>query len=563
MGEQSKTSFDALVVGSGASGGWAAKRLSEAGLSVALVDAGRPQSDANFTEHKSGFELKYRDMARDVIRRTRPRQTECYACTEYNYDWFCNDLEEPYTTPDKMPFSWQGRMRVTGGRTNVWGRQSYRLSDLDFKAASYDGYGEDWPLSYKDLAPYYDIVEDYVGITGIPEGVYELPDGKFHPPMGLTCAEVLLRNRVKEKLGRTVTLGRSANITKPINGRAPCHYCGPCERGCVTHSYFNSAFTTVADALKTGKCTLIPNAMVYRVLMEADRNRAKGLLYIDRVTREPHEVYGRVVVLCAQALESARILFNSANSQYPNGLANSSGVLGHYLMDHLWVAGGATGEFPELGEKPAMSAPRRPDGIYVVRFRNTQKGPRFNKFLRGYGYQGGGTTTFNWHAAGFGEAYKKALLDPVTTLHLSGFGECLPRWDNYVEIDPALVDAFGIPVLRIHMTFGENEQAMIPDMADSATKMMEAAGARNIRPFTVPDRMPGMGIHEVGVARMGSDAKKSVLNQFQQAHDIKNLFVMDGSGFTSSACQNPTLTIMALAVRSCDYLMGEMKKRNV
>jgi len=297
--------------------------------------------------------------------------------------------------------------------------------------------------------------------------------------------------------------------------------------------------------------------------MEADRNRAKGLLYIDRVTREPHEVYGRVVVLCAQALESVRILFNSANSQYPNGLANSSGVLGHYLMDHLWVAGGATGEFPELGEKPAMSAPRRPDGIYVVRFRNTQKGPRFNKFLRGYGYQGGGTTTFNWHAAGFGEAYKKALLDPVTTLHLSGFGECLPRWDNYVEIDPALVDAFGIPVLRIHMTFGENEQAMIPDMADSATKMMEAAGARNIRPFTVPDRMPGMGIHEVGVARMGSDAKKSVLNQFQQAHDIKNLFVMDGSGFTSSACQNPTLTIMALAVRSCDYLMGEMKKRNV
>ena len=563
MGEQSKTSFDALVVGSGASGGWAAKRLAEAGLNVALLDAGRPQSDKNFTEHQHAFQLKYRDRASEVIRKTRPVQKECYACMEYNYDWFCNDLEEPYTTPDKMPFSWQGRMRVTGGRTNVWGRQSYRLSDLDFKAASYDGYGEDWPLSYKDLAPYYDIVEDYVGITGIPEGVYELPDGKFHPPMGLTCAETLFRSRVKEKLGWTVTLGRSANITKPINGRAPCHYCGPCERGCVTHSYFNSAFTTVADALKTGKCTLIPNAMVCRVLMEADRNRAKGLLYIDRVTREPHEVYGRVVVLCAQALESARILFNSANTQYPNGLANSSGVLGHYLMDHLWVAGGATGEFPELGEKPAMSAPRRPDGIYVVRFRNTQKGPRFNKFLRGYGYQGGGTTTFNWHAAGFGEAYKKALLDPVTTLHLSGFGECLPRWDNYVEIDPALVDAFGIPVLRIHMTFGENEQAMIPDMADSATKMMEAAGARNIRPFTVPDRMPGMGIHEVGVARMGSDAKKSVLNQFQQAHDIKNLFVMDGSGFTSSACQNPTLTIMALAVRSCDYLMGEMKKRNV
>ena len=349
-------------------------------------------------------------MARDVIRRTRPRQTECYACTEYNYDWFCNDLEEPYTTPDQMPFSWQGRIRVTGGRTNVWARQSYRLSDQDFKAASYDGYGEDWPLSYKDLAPYYDIVEDYVGITGIPEGVYELPDGKFHPPMGLTCAEVLLRNRVKEKLGRTVTLGRSANITKPINGRAPCHYCGPCERGCVTHSYFNSAFTTVADALQSGKCTLIPNAMVYRVLMEADRNRAKGLLYIDRVTRETYQVRGRVVILCAQALESVRILFNSANSQYPNGLANSSGVLGHYLMDHI-TGGDAWGELPDLGERRDINGPNRPDGIYVIRFRNMHNGPRSKKFLRGYGYQGGGGVGFNWRAPGFGAAYKKGVLD--------------------------------------------------------------------------------------------------------------------------------------------------------
>ncbi len=240
MSEGKKEVYDVLVVGSGASGGWACKRLAEAGLKVALVDAGRQQSDKNFTEHEPAFKLKYRDMAPEVIRRTRPRQKDCYACMEYNYDWFCNDLDEPYTTAKDMPFSWQGRMRVTGGRTNVWARQSYRLSDLDFKAASHDGYGDDWPLSYKDLAPYYDIVEEYVGITGIPEGVYELPDGKFQPPMGLTCAETLLRKRVKEKLGWTVTLGRSANLTKPINGRAACHYCGPCERGCVTHSYFNS-----------------------------------------------------------------------------------------------------------------------------------------------------------------------------------------------------------------------------------------------------------------------------------------------------------------------------------
>jgi choline dehydrogenase-like flavoprotein len=561
MVEPAKQLFDVLVVGSGASGGWACKRLSEAGLKVALVDAGRPQSDKNFTEHLPPFQLKYRDRAAEVIRKTRPIQKDCYACMEYNYDWFCNDLEEPYTTPKDQPFSWQGRLRVTGGRTNVWGRQSYRLSDLDFKAASYDGYGEDWPLSYKDLAPYYDIVEGYVGITGMAEGVYELPDGKFHPPMGLTCAEVLLRNRVKEKLGWTVTLGRSANLTKPINGRAACHYCGPCERGCVTHSYFNSAFTTVADALQAGNCTHIPNAMVFKVLMDGERNRAKGLLYIDRVTHEPKEVHGRAVVLCAQALESVRILFNSANRQYPNGLANTSGVLGHYLMDHITGAD-AGGELPNLGEKRNINGPNRPNGIYVIRFRNTHNGPRSKKFLRGYGFQGGGGVGFNWDASGFGEAYKKALLDQVTGIGLGGFGECLPTWENYVETDPDRVDIYGIPVLKVHMTYGENEFALVKDMAEAAGEMLEAAGAKNIRTSARPST-PGWAIHEVGIARMGSDPKKSVLNQFQQAHDIKNLFVMDGSGFTSTACQNPTLTIMALCVRSCDFLMGEMKRENI
>ncbi|HKS91221.1 MAG TPA: GMC family oxidoreductase, partial [Tepidiformaceae bacterium] len=336
----SSQQYDVIVVGSGASGGWACKRLSEAGVKVALVDCGRPQSDANFTEHKPRFELKYRDRAPDLIRKTRPVQKDCYACMEYNYDWFANDLDEPYTTPKDMPFSWQGRLRVTGGRTNVWGRVSLRLSDLDLKAASHDGYGDDWPISYKDLAPYYDIVEPYVGICGQNEGLAQLPDGKFQPAIPLTCPEMQFRTRVKEKMGRVLTPSRSANITRGINGRAPCHYCGPCERGCVTHSYFNSAFTTVADALKSGNCTHIANAMAYQVLMDSDRNRAKGVLYIDRITRQPKEVYARAVVLCAQSLESVRILLNSANTQYPNGLANSSGVLGHYLMDHIMGGGG-------------------------------------------------------------------------------------------------------------------------------------------------------------------------------------------------------------------------------
>jgi choline dehydrogenase-like flavoprotein len=553
--------YDVIVIGSGASGGWAAKRLAESGLKVALLEAGRPQNDGNFTEHEPAFKLKYRDMAPEVIRRTRPIQKDCYACMEYNYDWFCSDIDEPYTTYPGMPFSWQGRMRIVGGRTNVWGRQSYRLSDLDFKAASYDGYGVDWPLSYKDVAPYYDIVEKYVGITGIPEGVYELPDGQFQPPMGMTCTERLLRENLKEKFGRTVTLGRSANLTQGINGRAPCHYCGPCERGCVSHSYFNSYFTTVADAINSHNCTLIPNAMVYKVLMDSGRNRAAGVLYIDRDSREPKEVRGRVVALCAQALESVRILLNSANREYPAGLANSSGVLGHYLMDHVTGAG-ANGTLPDFGPKPDINGPNRPDGIYVIRFRNTHDGPRSNKFLRGYGYQGGGGVGFNWTAPGFGAAYKQAVRQPATSVGLGGFGECLARWDNYIELDPEVVDTYGIPVLRFHVTYGENERAINQHMADDAAEMLEAAGAKNIQ-VTTTMNAPGWAIHELGIARMGNHPKGSVLNSFEQTHDVKNLFVMDGSAFCSSGCQNPTLTMMALCVRSCDYMMQEMKKGNI
>ncbi len=552
--------YDVVVVGSGASGGWAAKRLAEAGLEVALLDAGGPQRDANFSEHLPAARLRYRDLAPELLLQRRPVQAKVYACMEYNADWFCDDFDEPYTTAPGTAFNWMGRLRVTGGRTNVWGRQSYRMSDLDFKAASHDGYGVDWPLDYRALAPYYDQVEAYVGITGMREGLAQLPDGKFQPPMGLTCAEQLLRERLQARMHRVVTLGRSANLTRGLNGRAPCHYCGPCERGCATHSYFNSFFTTVRDALATGRCTLVSNALVAQVLMDDRRQRARGVLYVNRATRRAREVRARAVALCAQSLESVRILFNSATPRHPRGLANSSGVLGHYLMDHI-TGGGANGELPELAAPPAMNRPHRPDGIYVPRFRNLFTGPQQREYLRGFGYQGGGGAGgFNFNAPGFGAEYLRGLRRSASAyVGLGAFGECLARWDNYVEIDPQRVDAYGVPVLRIHMRYGDNEMAMLQDMAASAAEMLEAAGARNVRPQVRPGT-PGDAIHEVGIARMGDDPRQSVLNRWQQAHDVVNLFVMDGAGFPSTACQNPTLTIMALAVRSCDYLLEQRRR---
>ena len=426
-------SYDAIVVGSGATGGWAAKRLSEAGLQVALLEAGRNVSPKEFTEHMPAYKLEYRNLSPEIVR-TRPVQAQCYACMEYNYDWFVDDIQNPYSTPGGAPFSWQ-RLRIVGGRTLVWGRQSYRLSDLDFKAASHDGYGEDWPLSYKEMAPYYDIVERYVGISGAAESNPTLPDGQFLPAMKMTCGEIQFRDRVQAKFGRTVTIGRTAILTKDHNGRAACHYCGPCERGCITYSYFSSPFTTVADALKTKNCTLITNAVVRSVDMDRGANRATGVTYIDRLTHKTYQARARTVILCAQALESTRILLNSATREYPNGLANSSGALGHYLMDHA-AGAGAAGEMPGLDPTPpSLSAPHRANGIYVVRFRNIADGPRHPRFIRGYGYQGGAGPAFHFDAGGFGADYKKAVQAGIYNIRLGAFGESLARFaqDSYAQ----------------------------------------------------------------------------------------------------------------------------------
>jgi choline dehydrogenase-like flavoprotein len=551
--------YDVVVVGSGATGGWAAKQLSEAGLKVALVEAGRTVTPKEFTEHVPAYKLKYRNHSPEVLR-TRPIQSQCYACMEYNYNWFVDDTENPYSTPPDKPFTWQ-RLRILGGRSLVWGRQSYRFSDTDFKAASRDGYGEDWPFSYAELAPYYDTVERYVGISGSAEGNDMLPDGQFLPPMLMTCGETMFRDRMKKVFKRTVTMGRAAIVTQVHNGRAPCHYCGPCERGCMTFSYFSSPFTTVKDALKSGNCTLITNAIVSHVDMDNASNKARGVTYIDRVTHESKQVRGKAVILCAQALESTRILLNSSTSEHPNGLGNSSGILGHYLMDHV-VGGGARGVLPEMKEAPTANPPHRPNGIYLVRFRNTPATGKHPRFLRGYGFQGGATPEFNTEASGLGVEYKKAVRRGQYGISLGAFGESLGRMDNFCEIDRKLKDAWGIPALHINMTHGANEQALMNDAAVTAAEMLEAAGATDIEVNTA-SATPGMAIHEVGTARMGTDPKKSVLNAYNQTHDVENIFVTDGGCFVSSACQNPTLTMMAITVRACDNLLGRFRKNEI
>jgi choline dehydrogenase-like flavoprotein len=329
----------------------------------------------------------------------------------------------------------------------------------------------------------------------------------------------------------------------------------------MTFSYFSSPFTTVKDALSSGNCTLITDAVVSHVDMESEPNKARGVTYVDRLTRQVKEVRGKTVILCAQAMESTRILLNSSTREYPKGLANSSGALGHYLMDHV-VGAGASGRLPNFKTLPDANEPARPNGIYIPRFRNTPKSDKHPRFIRGYGYQGGAGAEFNFSAEGYGASLKKGVKEGYYGISMGAFGESLARWDNYCEIDPNLKDAWGIPALHIAMTHGDNETALMDDAAAAAAEMLEAAGAKDIH-VQARVEMPGMAIHELGTARMGHDPKKSVLNAFNQSHDVKNLFVMDGASFVSSACQNPTLTMMAITVRACAHLIDQFRKNEI
>ncbi|HEX2919003.1 MAG TPA: GMC family oxidoreductase [Edaphobacter sp.] len=550
--------FDAIVIGSGISGGWAAKELTEKGMQTLVLEAGQtivPERD--YVEHVPTWEVKFRGM-RDRRYEKVYQPMQSHIADEWNAKFFVNDLENPYTTPKDQPYLFL-RGRHVGGRSVMWGRQSYRWSDLDFEANLKDGHGVDWPIRYKDIEPWYDYVEDFIGVSGQAEGLPQLPDGKFLPPFEMNCAELDMRKVVAQKFpDRCLTIGRTAILTVPHRGRAACHYCGPCGRGCITRSYFSSIHSTLPAAEATGKMTLRPFSVVHSLIFDPKTRRISGVRVIDANTKQSLEFHAKVVFLCASTLESARILMNSATPEFSNGLANTSDQVGRNLMDHIFHAG-ASGVMP--GNLDRQQLGNRPNGIYMPRFRNVKE--KHPDFVRGYGYQGGASRE-DWgrgsEMAGFGADFKHQLRTPGPWRFTFGaWGECLPNPENRMQLNKEKVDAWGIPTMNISHKWRENELAIFKDAMNSAAEMLDAAGAKDITLMTTPS-LPGECIHEMGSARMGRDPKTSVLNQWNQAHDVKNLFITDGSFMASSACQNPSLTYMAMTARACDYAVGQMKK---
>jgi len=550
--------YDAIVVGSGITGGWAAKELTEKGMQTLMLEAGQTiEPTRDYVEHVPTWQVKFRGM-RDRQHEKVHQSMQRHIGDEWNAKFFVDDVENPYTTPADQPYLFL-RGRHLGGRSVMWGRQSYRWSDIDFEGNLKDGVGVDWPIRYKDIEPWYDYVEDFIGVSGRAEGLPQLPDGKFLPPMEFNCAEEVMRDVIAQKFpDRRLTIGRTAILTQAHRGRAACHYCGPCARGCITRSYFSSLHSTLPAAEATGKLTMRPFSVVHSLIFDPATRRVTGIRVIDGQTKQAMEFHAKVFFLCASTLESARILMNSTTKEFPTGLANSSDQLGRNLMDHIMGAG-ASGIIP--GHEDRVQIGNRPNGTYVPRFRNIKE--KHPGFVRGYGFQGGGSRD-DWgrgsEMAGFGADFKHQLRTPGPwRFTFAGFGECLPNPENRMVLNHEKLDAWGIPTLKISHKWRENELALFKDAQVTAAEMLEAAGAKDI---TLRETMsvPGEGIHEMGSARMGRDPKTSVLNQWNQAHDVKNLFLTDGSFMVSSACQNPSLTYMAMTARACDYAVSQMKK---
>ena len=559
--------YDAIVVGSGITGGWAAKELCERGLRALVIERGRHVEHGKdyVTEWLQPWQLAHRGRGEPAMyARDYPIQSKNYAFGEATRHFFVSDREHPYVTEDNKPFRWIRGYQL-GGRSLIWGRACWRWSDLDFTANARDGHGVDWPIRYRDLAPWYDHVERFVGVSGERLGLAHLPDGEFLPAWEMNCAERVVKRGIERAFpGRHMTLTRVANLTQAHLGRGPCQARNQCARGCSFGGYFSSLSATLPAARRTGRLTVVTDAIAHSVIYDEGRDRATGVRVIDAKTHATREYFGRLVFLCASTLASAQILLNSKTPRFTTGLANSSGEVGHNLMDHISKAG-ARGVVPGLEDKYVYG--RRPTGTYIPRFRNLGvRGDAKVGFLRGYGIQAGAGRD-GWARGadepGLGVELKQRLREPGSwQISLQGYGECLPRHENFVDLDPARTDQWGIPLLRVHCAWGENERAIREDVKTQSAHMLEAAGCREVTTWD-DDGPPGFSVHEMGTARMGKDPKTSVLNGYNQAHDVPNLFVTDGACMASSSCVNPSLTYMAITVRAVDHAVSELQRRNL
>jgi choline dehydrogenase-like flavoprotein len=554
--------FDAIVVGSGISGGWAAKELTENGLTVLLLERGRNiehvKDYVNAT--KAPWQFPHRGSKTQEMVRNYPVLNRDYPLNETNLDYWTNEKESPFTEVQR--FDWFRGYHV-GGRSLMWGRQSYRWSDFDFEANGKEGVGVDWPVRYKEIAPWYDHVEKFAGVSGSREGLPQLPDGQFMPPMAMNIVEKDLAARLKDhyKNGRHMIIGRTANITEPLPGRTNCQYRDKCWLGCPFGAYFSTQSSTLPAAQATGRLTLRPWSIVTQVLYDKDKKRATGVEILDAETNQTYQYKSKIVFLNASTINSAWLLMNSATDVWPDGLGSSSGELGHNLMDHHLDAG-AYGRVEGYEDKYVYG--RRANGIYIPRFRNLYGEKR--DYIRGFGYQGGGNRSGYMHEVAeysIGKEYKEALTEPGPwQMSIGGFGETLPYHENKVTLDKTKTDKWGLNILAIDCELKDNELKMRKDMEADAVEMLTVAGVKNVKSRS-DNPFLGRGIHEMGTARMGKDAKSSVLNKWNQVWDAKNVFVTDGAFMASANCCNPSLTYMAFTARAADHAINELKKQNI
>ena len=562
-----ETNYDAIVVGTGISGGWAAKELCEKGLKTLVLERGRMVKHIEDypTMNDDPWDYKTGDVITQQTLKTQKKQSRTgYTTTESSKHFFVDDIEHPYNETNR--FDWMRGYHV-GGRSLTWGRQSYRLTDFDFTANLKDGIAVDWPIRYKDLAPWYDYVEGYIGVSGENVGLSQFPDGNYLKPMELTCVEDHLKSDIKKNYkDRILTIGRTAIITegtKPGLGRSTCQHRSRCRRGCPFGSYFSSNSSTLPAAEVTGNMTLRPNSLAHEIIYDADSKRATGVRVIDSETKEVHEFNAKVIFLCASTVPSTSILMQSKSDTFPNGMGNVSDQLGRNIMDHH-LGVGASAASDDFKDKYYTG--RRNNGIYIPRFRNIGGETNQKNFTRGYGYQGGGGRS-DWTKQiaemAYGAAFKEATLKPGDwQIGLSGFGEILPYQDNKMTLDYNKLDKWGLPTVTFDATLKENELNMRKDMQQQAVEMLESAGFRDVKGHD-GDYAIGLGIHEMGTARMGHDRKTSVLNENNQLHDVPNVYVTDGSAMTSAGNVNPSLTYMALTARAANHAVKELKKMNI